>query len=79
MILVAVIAYLYYTILDPMNCDDWPKGLNNTFIQNDINKFGCQIKFPKTCQYKLMSYTQDLRNYLISLVKIKVNFQEIIF
>jgi len=60
MISVAVIAYLYYTILDPMNCDDWPKGLNNTFIQNDINKFGCQIKFPTTCQYKLMSYTQDL-------------------
>ena len=60
MISMTVIAYIYYTILDPMNCDDWPKGLNNTFIQNDINKFGCQIKFPKTCQYKLMSYTQDL-------------------
>ena len=56
-----IILLLYYNIfVSPINCDDWPKGLNNTYIENDINKYGCQIIFPKKCYYKILSYTQDL-------------------
>ena len=55
---------LFYNILeDPMNCDDWAKGLNNTYIENDKNKYGCQIKFPKKCSYKIIGYTQDLSKF----------------
>ena len=43
-----------------MNCNNWTKGLNNTYIENDINKYGCQIIFPKRCDYKILSFTQDL-------------------
>ena len=43
-----------------MNCNNWTKGLNNTYIENDINIFGCQIKFPKRCDYKVLSFTQDI-------------------
>ena len=55
---------LFYNILEsPMNCDDWAKGLNNTYIENDKNKYGCQIVFPKICSYKLIGYTQDLSKF----------------
>ena len=42
-----------------INCNDWPKGLNNTYIINDINIYGCQIKFPKICLYKIGKYFLD--------------------
>ena len=41
------------------NCSDWPKGLNNTFIENNELLYGCQIKFPKLCLYKLFDKVQD--------------------
>ena len=41
------------------SCDDWKIGLNNTSIKNNINKFGCQIKFPKKCPYKIGKYFLD--------------------
>lgn len=51
---------IYYNILlVPLNCDEWAKGLNNTYIENDANKYGCQIQFPKMCTYKLIGFTQD--------------------
>ena len=31
---------------------DWEKGLNNTDIDNNKNKYGCLIKIPKSCTYK---------------------------
>ena len=40
-------------------CDDWPKGLNNTSIENDKSKYGCQIQIPKLCLYKSFEYFQD--------------------
>ena len=43
-----------------MSCSDWPKGLNNTYIENDINKYGCQIKFPVYCSYHFGQYFLDL-------------------
>ena len=60
-IISSIVLIIFYKILiDPTNCDDWPKGLNNTYIENDINKYGCQIQFPKRCDYKILSFTQDL-------------------
>ena len=52
--------FLYNIIINPTNCNDWPKGLNNTYIENDENKYGCKIRFPKYCNYKIMGFTQDL-------------------
>ena len=46
--------------LDPINCDEWPYGLNNTYLENDIKKYGCQIKYPKVCSYKVFSDSQDV-------------------
>ena len=43
-----------------MSCSDWPKGLNNTYIENDKNKYGCQIKIPVYCSYHLGQYFLDL-------------------
>ena len=60
-ILTFISLLLFYNILiDPTNCDDWPKGLNNTYIENDKQKYGCQIKFPKKCVYKIIAFTQDI-------------------
>ena len=53
-LLFSLFLLIYYNILlFPLNCDDWAKGLNNTYIENDENKYGCQIQFPKKCTYKL--------------------------
>ena len=43
-----------------MSCSDWPKGLNNTYIENDANKYGCQIKIPVYCSYHFGQYFLDL-------------------
>ena len=61
--LILSLLYFYNILVDPMNCDDWAKGLNNTYIENDKNKYGCQIKFPKKCSYKIIGYTQDLSKF----------------
>ena len=50
---ILLLIFFYNALIDPTNCNDWPKGLNNTYIENDKNKYGCQIRFPKTCQYKV--------------------------
>ena len=56
---ITILLLLYNFLTNPTNCDDWPKGLNNTYIENDENKYGCQIRFPKKCGYKLIRYTMD--------------------
>mgnify|MGYP002624760653 CR=1 FL=1 len=43
-----------------MSCSDWPVGLNNTYIENDINKYGCQINIPVYCSYHFGQYFLDL-------------------
>jgi hypothetical protein len=43
-----------------LNCDDWPKGLNSSYIYNDKSKYGCQIIFPYICPYKIGKYFQDI-------------------
>jgi len=56
---IIILSFFYYDIINPTNCADWGKGLNNTFIENNLHKYGCQIKFPKSCSYKLLKYVQD--------------------
>ena len=46
-----------------INCSDWPKGLNNTYIENNKNKYGCQIQFPESCPYKIGKYFLDIYRY----------------
>ena len=45
-------------------CDDWSKGLNNTYIENNEEKYGCKIRIPKYCHYKVLSKYQDLTKIL---------------
>ena len=60
-ILIIIIIFLYsiFTI-NLVNCNDWALGLNMTNIENNINKYGCQIIFPKNCAYKIGKYFLDL-------------------
>ena len=51
--------YIYFIHIN-LSCKDWPKGLNNTYIDNNINKYGCQIKIPKYCPYKIGRYFLDI-------------------
>ena len=46
-----------------INCNEWPKGLNNTYVDNNINKYGCQIQMPKSCIYKIGKYFLDRNRY----------------
>ena len=41
------------------NCSGWSKGLNNTNIDNDKTKYGCQIQIPRRCMFKLLGGIQD--------------------
>ena len=43
-----------------IGCDDWKYGLNNSYIQNNITKYGCQIIFPEKCPNKILKYFQDI-------------------
>ena len=43
-----------------VNCDDWKYGLNNSYIENNITKYGCRIRFPDKCPYKIFKYFQDI-------------------
>jgi len=59
-----IILIIYIFIADSyMNCNDWAKGLNNTYIDNNINIHGCIIKLPKFCPYKLGKYVFDLTRW----------------
>ena len=57
--LIITIISIYNYIVTGSKCDDWSKGLNNTYIENDINKYGCQIKNPKNCLYNILNNAQD--------------------
>ena len=52
-------------LYDLNNCKDWSKGLNNTSIDNDKKKYGCNIKIPNSCTYKIGKYFFD-RNKISS-------------
>ena len=54
------ILIIYNYINSYMNCKEWSKGLNNTSIENNDKKYGCQIIYPKLCLYKLGKYFLDI-------------------
>ena len=45
------------------DCINWPKGLNNTFLDNNSEKFGCQIIFPKRCPYNIFANILDYTKF----------------
>ena len=49
-----------YNFTSLFGCENWRKGLNNTYLINDINKYSCQIKLPNYCTYKVIKYIFDL-------------------
>ena len=53
-----IIIYIYLFNFKA-NCSEWPKGLNNTSIEYNSTKYGCQIKIPKKCTYKIFDFIQD--------------------
>ena len=59
-IVILFLFFGYFFLNNPLNCDDWAKGLNNTYIENNKNKYGCQIKLPKKCYVNILRYTQDM-------------------
>ena len=64
-IILSVFLFIIYNLNIPnFNCDDWEKGLNNTSIDNSDKKYGCKIKYPTYCEYKVLSKYQDLTKIL---------------
>ena len=59
-ILIILFFIIKNIILEYLKCNDWHKGLNNTYIDNNINLYGCKIKIPKFCPYKIGSYFLDI-------------------
>ena len=59
-IILSIIGYFNYDLFRySSDCYDWDRGLNNTSIDNDKSKYGCQIQIPKVCAYKVVEFTQD--------------------
>ena len=58
--IVIQIFIIYNYINSYINCNEWPKGLNNTSIENNDKKYGCQIILPKLCLYKIGKYFLDI-------------------
>ena len=58
-LIIFLFSYNYY-LNNFLGCKDWVKGLNNSYIKNDINKYDCEIILPKYCPYKFMTYFMDL-------------------
>ena len=55
-----ILYFIYYSIIKiNISCDDWSKGLNNSYIDNNKEIYGCQIKLPKVCPYKIGKYFYD--------------------
>ena len=58
--LIIIFYYFYLFIyIKALNCNDWGKGLNGTFIINNNLIYGCEIQFPKKCSYKILHFFQD--------------------
>ena len=62
--LLILLVLIYNLNISKFICDDWEKGLNNTSIDNNEEKYGCKIKLPKYCQYKVLSKYQDFTKIL---------------
>ena len=81
-VILFLILYFFNWIINEkyMNCNDWAKGLNNTFIENNNKKYGCQIIFPKQCPYKIGKYFMDFTKLKgIKCENININGKQKIF
>ena len=59
-----LLLYLLSNIIyNSKGCEDWKIGLNNTYIDNDKNKYECLIKIPKNCFYKIGKFILDKNKY----------------
>ena len=58
-----VIIYYFIYAKSYMSCNDWGKGLNKTYIDNNIKVHGCIIQIPKVCPYKLGKYVFDFTKW----------------
>ena len=73
-----ILLYIFRTMINNFtSCNDWAKGLNNTFIDNNIKNYGCLIKIPKSCIYKIGKYFLD-RDRFSSCSKSVINSRETI-
>jgi len=64
-LLIICLCFLIYNLnFDNFLCDGWDRGLNNTYIDNDEEKYGCKIRIPKYCHYQVFSKYQDLTKLL---------------
>ena len=62
----SLLIFLYYIrnlIYNSFGCEDWKLGLNNTSIDNNVGKYGCKIKIPKYCFYKIGKYFLDKNKF----------------
>ena len=58
--IITIFLFIYrFFFSNYLNCDNWKYGLNNTYIQNNVTKYGCQIRFPDKCPYKILKYFLD--------------------
>ena len=53
-----------FYIIYKTGCIDWSKGLNNTYLDNDSMKYGCQIIFPKKCPYNFFKNFLDYTKFV---------------
>ena len=58
-ITIILLIYGFYSS-NYLNCDYWKYGLNNTYIQNNVTKYGCQIRFPDKCPHKIFKHFLDI-------------------
>jgi hypothetical protein len=63
---------LYYST----KCINWEKGLNNTYIDNNKEKYECSIRIPKYCPYKIGKFFLDKR--FSTCIKKKRSSKEVI-
>ena len=79
LIVLLFLIFIYNYQFPNIDCNDWALGLNNTYIDNNQEKYGCQIKFPKYCQYKLFYPFQDYTKiYGVNCSHKKLNSREVI-
>ena len=75
--LLTMMFYTEFFVNSYFGCNDWGKGLNNTYIDNNKNKYGCLIKIPKSFAYKIGKYFFDVfKTYSPNCYKKALNSRE---
>ena len=64
LILILLLLFSYNFRFPNFICDDWERGLNNTSMDNNEEKYGCKIRLPKYCPYKVLGPYQDFTRIL---------------